>query len=441
MIYKKKKVDYNLFLGDPSSLKTRINLPSKFQFCPKCFWTNQRPTTRSEHYVKEDITKTIVFTDGICEACKIKDKKDTVDWDKRKYEFKKLLDKYRSRNGSYDCVVPGSGGKDSFYVSHRLKYEYGMNPVTVTFSPFMYTDWGFKNLKNWTNSGFENYLNIPNQKIYRLLSRLALEKIFHPWQPWILGQKNYPTKFARMMKVPLIIYGESPSEYGSPDSEYTSQYVKEWHTYKKLSDIHLSGCSLDELYSYGLKQYDLHPFMPLHEKEFEESELNCCAFSYFHKWHPQENYYYTIENSSFHVSPERTAGTYSKYASIDDKMDDMFNYTYFVKYGIGRTTHDVTQEIRNGDITLKEGANLIKKYDGEYPSRFDKEIFEYFSIPKEEFGEKISNLFESPTVDKEYFTDLSDNFRSPHLWKKTNKGFELRNKIEDYFPQYFEKNN
>ena len=71
--------------------------------------------------------------------------------------------------------------------------------------------------------------------------------------------------------------------------------------------------------------------------------------------------------------------------------------------------------------------------------QLEKELFEYFSMPKKDFGEKISNLFESPTVDKEYFTDLSDNFRSPHLWTKTNKGFELRNKIEDYFPQYFEK--
>ena len=205
MRYKKKKIDYNVFLGDSAKQKTKINHPSKFQFCPKCFLTNQRPTTRAEHYVKEDITKPTVFANGLCEACRIKDKKIDVDWDKKKHDFKKLLDKYRSRNGSYDCVIPGSGGKDSFYVAHRLKYEYGMNPITVTFSPFMYTDWGFKNLKNWTNSGFENYLNTPNQKIYRLLSRLALENLFHPWQPWILGQKNYPTKFARMIKVPLII--------------------------------------------------------------------------------------------------------------------------------------------------------------------------------------------------------------------------------------------
>ena len=440
MIYKNRLFNPDLYVGESNKDVTRYNLPKNFEFCKKCFMTNQRPTTRSEHAIREDLTKPTKFTNGICEACNIAEKKKLIDWDKKQYEFKKLLNKYRSNNGSYDVVVPGSGGKDSFYVAHRLKYEYGMNPITVTFSPFIYTDWGFKNLKSWINAGFENHLNTPNQRIYRLLSRIALEKFLHPWHPWILGQKNYPTKFAQKNKIPLIIYGESPSEYGSPENEYEKEYVRDWHTYKKLSDIHISGCSLEELYSYGLKFYDLYPFLPIQEKEFEESNLSCLAFSYFHKWHPQTNYYYTVENSSFTVSPERTAGTYSKYASLDDKMDDLYFYTYFQKFGFGRTTADVAQEIRNGDLNLKEGARLIKKFDGEYPSRFDKEIFEYLSIPKEEFGDKISSLFESPSVNKEYFLNLCDNFKSPHLWKKTNKGFELRHKIDSYFPEYFDNN-
>ena len=437
MKFKKKIIDTNLFVGEKNKHKTKYNLPRNFEFCKKCLATNQKPTTRSEHSIKKDITKSLILFKGVCEACKIEEKKRNIDWEKRKFEFKQLLNKYRSKNGNYDVVVPGSGGKDSFYVAHQLKYEYGMNPITVTFSPFIYTDWGFKNLKNWINAGFENYLNTPNQKTYRLLSRIALEKLFHPWHPWILGQKNYPTKFARTFKIPLVIYGESPSEYGNPASEYTYEFMREWHTYKKLKDVFISGCSLDELYSLGLKYYDIYTFLPLSEKEFEESKINCLAFSYFHKWHPQSNYYYTIKNSSFNLSPERTAGTYSKYASIDDKIDDLYFYTYFIKYGIGRTTADVSQEIRNGDLTKKEGAHLIKKFDGEYPSRFEKENFEYLSINEKEFGKKLSSQFEFPEIDRDYFLNLCDYYRSPHLWKKTNKGFELRHSIENYFPELF----
>ena len=370
--FSEKKANLNLFVEDKHKNIVRYGLPLKVEFCKKCLISNQRPTTRAEHLIKQDVAIPTKFFDGICEACIIKDQHKNIDWKKKENDFIKILDKYRSRNGNYDVVVPGSGGKDSFFVAHQLKYKYKMNPITITFSPFNYTEWGFKNLKNWINAGFENYLNTPNQLVYRLLARISLEKMLHPWHPWILGQKNYPTKFAQKFKIPLIIYGESPSEYGSPVSEYTSDYVTDWHTYTNKEDIYLSGCSLDELYSMGLKYFDLYPFLPLSKKEFTDSKLKCMAFSYFHKWHPQANYYYTIENSSFNLSPERTAGTYSKYSGIDDKLDDLYFYTYFIKFGLGRTTADAAHEIRNGDLSLAEGAELIKKFDGEYPSRFEK---------------------------------------------------------------------
>ena len=58
--------------------------------------------------------------------------KQDIDWAEREAKLKTLCDRYRSRNSSYDCLVPGSGGKDSFYAAYKLKYEYGMNPLTVT---------------------------------------------------------------------------------------------------------------------------------------------------------------------------------------------------------------------------------------------------------------------------------------------------------------------
>lgn len=308
-----------------------------------------------------------------------------------------------------------------------------MNPITVTFSPFIYTDWGWENLKNWTKSGFENYLNTPNPMVYRLLSRIALENMFHPWHPWILGQKNFPPKFARNFKTPLVIYGDSPSEYGSPLKEYSPEYDVEWHTCKQKEDVFLAGESIKTLKSFGLKDYDLYPFSPLTKDEFKKSEIKCLAFSYFHSWHPQANYYYSIEHSNFNVSKERTAGTYSKFNSIDDKLDDFYFYTYFVKFGMGRATTDVSQEIRNGDINFDEGKNLISKYDGEFPDRFAKECLDYLSINEKDFGKKIHNLFEKPKLDKEYFNQMSDYFRSPHLWKKTNEGMKLRKSVNDFF--------
>ena len=110
------------------------NLPKNVTYCKSCLMSNQRPDTIAEHYNKKDQNKqTIQFSeDNICYACKWAKKKDQVDWEKREFELRELCNKYRSRNGSYDCIVPGSGGKDSFYTAHKLKYDYKMNPLTIT---------------------------------------------------------------------------------------------------------------------------------------------------------------------------------------------------------------------------------------------------------------------------------------------------------------------
>ncbi len=127
-----------------------------------------------------------------------------------------LCDKYRSRNGAYDCIVPGSGGKDSFYASYLLKYKYGMNPLTVTWAPHIYTDWGWKNFQSWIHAGFDNVLQTPNGRVHRLLTRLAVENLFHPFQPFILGQKQIAPKFSALYGIPLVFYGENEAEYGNP---------------------------------------------------------------------------------------------------------------------------------------------------------------------------------------------------------------------------------
>ena len=110
-------------------------------------------------------------------------------------------------------------------------------------------------------------------------------------------------------------------------------------------------------------------------------------------------------------------------------MDDSYWYTYFIKYGTGRTIWDSAQEIRNGDLSIEEGKMLISKYDREYPERFSDEILDYLSIDEKCFGKKIFKLFERPILDRKYFGQMTDYFRSPHLWEKTNNGMKLRTKL------------
>jgi hypothetical protein len=170
----------------------KYGLPLDVRFCKRCVISNQRPNSTVEFKNSPEIQKqTIQFdAEGVCDACRAVERKKDIDWTKRESELRALCDRHRSTDGSYDCLVPGSGGKDSFMAAHLLKYKYGMHPLTVTWAPALYTPWGWRNQQSWIHAGFDNYLVTPNGRTHRLLARLALEKLFHPFQPFILGQKN-----------------------------------------------------------------------------------------------------------------------------------------------------------------------------------------------------------------------------------------------------------
>lgn len=415
-------------------LETFYGLPEEIKFCKKCVISNQRPNSTVEYAHTSKSKKTVINfdKDGICDACRLAEQKHggQINWDERERELKDLCDRHRKNDGSYDCVVPGSGGKDSFYAAHMLKYKYGMHPLTCTWAPHAYTPWGWANFQAWIHAGFDNFLCTPNGRFHRLLTRLAVERLFHPFQPFIFGQKSLAPKMAELHKIPLVFYGENESEYGNPIADTTTAKRDfAYFTSEDESKIYLAGTSLKELVDdYGVDKCDLQPYLPANPDNLQKLGVEVHYLGYYLKWHPQGCYYYSVENGGFKPSPERTPGTYSKYNSIDDKIDDLHYYTTFVKFGIGRATYDAAQEIRSGDITREEGVALVKRFDGEWPARFEKDLMEYLSIPKKEFS-VASERFEHPLMTKETFLQLADTFRSPHLWEQKDGDWSLRKTV------------
>ena len=416
-----------------NELEAKYGLPTDVKFCSRCVISNQRPNSAVEFKHTAESKKATINLDeeGVCDACRMAEqKKAIINWDDRERELIELCDRYRKNDGSYDCLVPGSGGKDSFYQSHVLKYKYGMNPLTVTWAPHMYTDWGWKNFQAWLGAGFDNYLHTPNPRMHRLMTRLAVENLFHPFQPFMIGQKAFAPKIAAMMDIPLIFYGENEAEYGNPIKDNSSAKRDfQYFTGDDQSQIYLGGVTVQDLYDhFGVTKVDLEPYLPINPTILDEKNIEVHYLGYYLPWHPQGAYYYAVEHGGFQASPERTLGTYSKYNSIDDKIDDFHYYTTFIKFGIGRATYDAAQEIRNEEIERAEGVALARKYDGEFPERFADEIFNYLSIPGKEFP-VASNMFEQPVMDRAYFDALTDSFRSPHLWKKENDEWKLRHTV------------
>jgi len=399
-------------------LEAKYGLPGKVVFCKKCVMSNQRPASATEfrHTIDSKKTTLAINEEGVCDACRVADGKENIDWNKREKELLKLLDKHRKNDGGYDCIVPGSGGKDSAYQAHVLKYKYGMHPLTITWPPLMYTDYGYRNWKNWLEvGGFDNITFKPNGRAMKLLTKLSIENLLHPFQTFILGQKNLAPKISLRYDIPLVFYGENEAEYGNPIADTTTSLRdKSYYTMKNLDEICLAGVSIKGLQKkYDLKLNDLLPFLPPAAEEIRDKSVEVHYLGYYLKWVPQEVYYYAVENTGFKARPFRTQGTYSKYNGIDDKIDDLHFYTTFIKFGIGRATYDASQEIRNRHITREEGKALVKRFDGEFPDKYFVEIMEYLEMKPE------------------YFMELCDKFRSPHLWHKTPNGWKLRHTVNN----------
>lgn len=392
----------------------KYGLPEEVVFCKRCVMSNQRPASMPEFkHTPERFGAQYMHIDdeGICDACRQAEVKERIDWDEREAELRQLLDKYRRNDGYYDCLVPGSGGKDSAYQSHVLKYKYGMHPLTCTWPPTLYTDYGYQNFRNWIEiGGFDNLTFKPNGRVHKLLTKLAIQNLLHPFQTFILGQKNLAPKLAAKYGIPLIFYGENEAEYGNPIADnQTSLRDQSYFVMKDLSEVHLAGLPTSELIEkHGLSLNDLMAYLPAPAEELERAEIEVHYLGYYLKWTPQEVYYYAVENTGFQARPFRTEGTYSKYNSIDDKIDDLHYYTTWMKFGLGRASYDASQEIRNKHLTREEGIALVRQYDGEVPTRYIRDVMDYIEMDVEEFME------------------LCDSFRSPHLWNKVNGKWELR---------------
>ena len=383
------------------------NQPKEVKFCKKCVVSNQRP-------------RTTFNKDGVCNACEyalIKDR--LIDWEKREKELVALCDKYRSTDGIFDVIIPSSGGKDSGYTAHLLKVKYGMHPLCVTWAPFIYTDIGWKNFQSFVNSGFTDFNCFTNGLLHRKLARVAFEFKGDAWEPFTFGQKAFAFHMAIKFGIPLIFYGENAEvEYGgsmqNADKPYES--VEDWEK------LYFKGTGIDSLlkagYEMGIftkdesedKTFDLYRSPKL--KDVEELGAQMHWLSYYKKWIPQENFYYAQKYTGFTANEDgRSEGTYSKYASLDDKTDGFHFYLAYIKFGLGRTTRDAMMEIRSGHITREEGAALVKRYDGEFPKKYFKDFLDYLDISED------------------YFWQIIDSYRAPHLWKKVNGEWKLRHTV------------
>lgn len=364
------------------------------QYCSRCLMPNTRPR--------------IVFdAEGVCNACRYAERKwDGIDWDARRAAFLVILDRHRSKDGSWDCIVPWSGGKDSSAIAYKLKFEFGMNPLLVTFSPQLPTEVGMHNREALIQAGFDHVLARPNQRVHRHLAcRFFIERGNHK-VAWDAGINVAPVYAAVRYGIPLVFYAEhGESEYGGKVLREDSGKVRDFTEVieHQIGDDPLNW--IDDV----VTNRDLNPYRYPPADTIQRVGVRAYYFAYFFKWSSFENYEYLKDKIDFRTCPEgRTEGTFTNFDSLDDKADNLYYYMQYVKFGFGRAVRDASRMIQNKQLTREQGLAYARQYDHEFPARYLPEMLEYLHLTEQECKEII------------------DRHRNAEIWKQEGDEWALR---------------
>ncbi|MBN2517353.1 MAG: N-acetyl sugar amidotransferase [Candidatus Altiarchaeota archaeon] len=372
--------------------------------CKRCVTPDTRP-------------RVVLDEEGVCNACRYAEKKRKgIDWKAREKEFKELVEEYRSDNPMrYDCVVPGSGGKDSIYVAHRIKHDYGMNPLLVTYPSAMYTTSGRNNTEIFrTKLGSDHITFTPNAELDRKLMTKFFELYGDPYLPWSRAVHTIPVKVAIAFRIPLVVYGENPAEYGGPElSHMTVESVDKMAKTGSEKDVKLAQ-NWPSLFKDGsVKLSDLKAYIYPTQEELDKADIKAVYFGYYHLWDGYKNYLYCKERFDWKPHEGRIEGTWLENTmhSMDDKLDTIYQYLMLLKFGISRAQKEAAPMIRNGHMTREEAVKQIKKVFYEFPYIYVKDCYDYFGMNQKQFF------------------DTLEKFRDRDIWERVNCEWRIKEPI------------
>ncbi|MGM0429486.1 MAG: N-acetyl sugar amidotransferase [Pseudomonadota bacterium] len=339
---------------------------------------------------------------GVCSACRVAEQFELLSdehWEKRKKRFERLVDSIKSDNeGDYDCLIPVSGGKDSYYQIHKMAIEYGLKPLLVTYHGNNYLPEGDYNRDKMRHVFDADHLIVgPSVEVLKKMNRLAFRKMGDMNWHAHCGIFTVPIQVAVRYKIPLIIWGETAWDisgmYDPDDFVEFSAQMRHDNALRGYEWYDFIGDSQDPLTSKDLN-WAKYPS----DKEIVEVGVRGLYIGNFFKWDPNAHTKLVMERYGWREKEEPFERTYRKMSNLDDRYENgIHDLLKFVKFGYGRATDHASKDIRSGYMTREEGIEMVKKYDHIVSSDLDYWL-EYVEMTVEEFWE------------------IADSFRDPRVW-------------------------
>jgi N-acetyl sugar amidotransferase len=358
---------------------------------------------------------------GVCSACINNKLKENVDWESKRKDFLRIIEKYRDPEGSkYDCIIPVSGGRDSTFQVYAMKEMFGMNPLAVSFHPLDQTNIGRKNLENLKRLNVDCIEFSAKPDTYIKLAKFGLTNLGDFQWPEHIGIYTVPVQIAVKYKVPLIVWGENPQlEYGMPTNiDEDTILDREWN--EKNGGYFLDKIKPSDMIKYGFDKRDLLPYIYPSDDDIREIGVTGIFLGSYIKWDIFKQLD-LVKGLGFSENAEPIEGTYQKFENLDVYFTVFHDYFKFLKYGFGRSTDHASIEIRYGRITRAQGIELIKKYEGKIPRKYLDKFLKSADISEQEFHD-ICDKF----TNKEIFLTNEDG----SIKKDDEKNPILKNSLE-----------
>ena len=306
---------------------------------------------------------------GICTACRSSEDKMHINWEKKEIELKKILSFFQKKSKSnYDCVLPISGGKDSFFQAHVLTKKYGIKPLAVTFSHNWYSEVGVYNLQRCLQVFNLDHIQFtPARNTINKLARKSINSIGDSCWHCHSGVGSFPLQVATKFNIPLLIWGESVSENDGRNT-YSKKTLKFDRNYFTKVSAKLTP---DQMLSSEITEKDVHPFQLPSYKEIKDKGVYGINLGDYIYWDDEKQTEFIKKEYGWKET--EMEGTYKRYKSVECIMAGVHDFACYLKRGFGRSTWQGAVDVRNGLLTQEEAFRLIEKYDFTEP-----EVLKYF---------------------------------------------------------------
>lgn len=379
-----------------------IQRPPKMRWCTKCVYpsSSAAPLTFDEN--------------GVCSGCRVAEQTKTINWAERAERLKKIAEQYRSKNKSqYDCIIPVSGGKDSYFQTYYATHILKLKPLLVTYHGNNYTEVAERNLQKMRHVfDVDHIIFRPSEKLLKKLNKKCFYMMGDMNWHAHCGIFTYPVQVAVKFNVPLLIWGEhghtyiggmySMNDFVEMTKKYRTEHAQRGFDWFDMVDEKLGISEQDVLWA----KYPT-------DEELEEKNIRGVYLGFYTNWDANAHAKKMMEEFSWEQSPEPFDRTYRRISNLDDMHENgAHDYLKYIKFGYGRGTDHACKDIRSGYMNREQGIEMVRKYDHVRPRDLQRWL-KYVDMEEEEFDR------------------VADTFRDSKVWWKNEKGEWVKDNIWD----------